>query len=84
VATAEYRYLISLNSYLFGFVDAGWAKNKYQSVNVSSNYISTGLGMLFETKFGLLNMSIAIGKQSDVDFNLGQSTKIHFGYINYF
>jgi outer membrane protein assembly factor BamA len=84
VATAEYRYLISLNSYLFGFVDAGWAKNRYQSVNVSSNYISTGLGLLFETKVGLLNMSVAIGKQSDTNFNLGQSTKIHFGYINYF
>ncbi len=84
VATAEYRYLVSLNSYLFGFVDAGWVRNKYQSVDVNSNYISTGLGMLFETKFGLLNMSIAVGRQSDVDFNLGQSTKIHFGYINYF
>ena len=84
VATAEYRSLIGLNSYLFGFVDAGWVKTRYQSVNVSSNYISTGLGLLFETKLGLLNMSIAIGKQSDVNFNLSQATKIHFGYINYF
>lgn len=84
VATAEYRSLISLNSYLFGFVDAGWVKTKYQSVDVSSNYISTGLGLLFETKLGLINMSVAIGKQSDINFNLGQATKIHFGYINYF
>ncbi len=84
VATAEYRSLISLNSYLFGFVDAGWVKTKYQSVDVSGNYISTGLGLLFETKLGLINMSVAIGKQSDINFNLGQATKIHFGYINYF
>ncbi len=84
VVTAEYRSLIGLNSYLFGFVDAGWVKTKYQSVDVSSNYISTGLGLLFETKLGLLNMSVAIGKQSDVNFNLSQATKIHFGYINYF
>jgi len=84
VVTAEYRYLISLNSYLFGFVDAGWAKERYQSVNISNKYISTGLGLLFETKLGLLNMSVAIGKQSNTNFNFGQSTKIHFGYINYF
>jgi outer membrane protein assembly factor BamA len=84
VSTAEYRYLVGLNSYLFGFVDAGWVKNKYQAVNVANNFISTGIGILFETKLGLLNMSFAIGKRNDVNFNLSQSSKIHFGYINYF
>ena len=84
VATAEYRYLVGLNSYLFGFMDAGWATNKYQLVNISNNFISTGIGLVFETKLGLLNMSFAIGKRNDVPFNLSQSSKIHFGYINYF
>jgi hemolysin activation/secretion protein len=84
VSTAEYRYLVGLNSYLFGFIDAGWVKNKYQLVNVSNNFISGGIGILFETKVGLLNMSLAIGKRNDVNFNLSQSSKIHFGYINYF
>ena len=84
VATAEYRYLVGLNSYLFGFMDAGWATNKYQLVNISNNFISAGLGILFETKLGLLNFSFAIGKRNDVNFNLSQSSKIHFGYINYF
>jgi outer membrane protein assembly factor BamA len=84
VTTAEYRYLVGLNSYLFSFIDAGWAKNKYQSVNVSNNFISAGIGILFETKLGLLNMSFAVGKRNDVNFNLSQSSKIHFGYINYF
>ncbi len=84
VSTAEYRYLVGLNSYLFGFIDAGWVKNKYQLVNVSNNFISGGIGILFETKLGLLNMSLAIGKRNDVNFNLSQSSKIHFGYINYF
>ena len=84
VTTAEYRYLVGLNSYLFTFVDAGWVKNKYQSVNVANNFISTGIGVVFETKLGLLNMSFAIGKRNDVDFNLSQASKIHFGYVNYF
>src|SRR5205823_11828777 len=44
VATCEYRYLLGLNSYLFTFIDAGWVKNKYQDINTSNNFISTGLG----------------------------------------
>lgn len=84
VTTAEYRYLVGINSYLFTFIDAGWVKNKYQAVDVSNKFVSTGIGILFETKLGLLNMSFAIGKRNDVNFNLSQGAKIHFGYINYF
>jgi len=84
VFTAEYRYLLGLNSFMFGFVDAGWAKNKFQDINVSNNFISTGIGLLFETKFGLLNMSFAVGKRNDVNLDLKNASKIHFGYINYF
>ena len=84
VLTAEYRYLVALNSYLFSFIDAGWTKNKYQLVNISNKFISTGIGMVFETKLGLLNLSFAVGKRNDVNFNLSQGAKIHFGYINYF
>ncbi len=84
VPTAEYRYLIGLNSYLYGFIDAGWTKSKYQSQNFANSFISSGLGLLFETKLGLLNMSFAIGKRNDVNFNLSNAAKIHFGYINYF
>jgi outer membrane protein assembly factor BamA len=84
VLTAEYRYLLGLNSYMFGFADAGWARNKFQDTDVSNSFISTGIGLLFETKFGLLNMSFAVGKRSDVAFDLRGAAKIHFGYINYF
>ncbi len=84
VATAEYRYIFDLNSYLFFFVDAGITKNKYQSVNVNNQFIGTGLGLVYETKLGLLNLSYAIGKRDDVKFTLKGSSKIHIGYINYF
>jgi outer membrane protein assembly factor BamA len=84
VATVEYRYLVGLNSYLFCFTDAGWVKNKFQEVDVNSNYQSAGLGMLFETKAGLINISFAVGKRSDTNFDLRRASKIHFGYINYF
>ena len=84
VATAEYHYLVGLNSYFLGFFDAGWVKNKYQLVDVNNNFASAGIGLVFETKVGLLNLSFAVGKRNDVPFNLSQSSKIHFGYINYF
>ena len=84
VLTAEYRYRLALNSFLFGFVDAAWVRNKYQEVNVKNTFIGTGLGLAFETKFGLLNISYAIGKRDDVKFSLREASKIHFGYVNYF
>jgi len=70
VGSVEYRYRLSLNSNLFGFVDVGVVKNKFQSINVNNNFLGTGLGLLFETKFGLLNLSYAIGKRNDIKFNI--------------
>jgi outer membrane protein assembly factor BamA len=84
VLTAEYRYRLALNSYMFGFVDGGWVKNKHQAINLNNNFIGLGLGLAFETRFGLLNISYAAGKRDDVKLNLREASKIHFGYVNYF
>lgn len=84
VFTAEYRILVSLNSYLAFFSDAGMAKNKYQSVNVNNSFYSAGVGIVYETKLGLLNFSYAVGKRDDVRFSLREGSKVHFGYVNYF
>lgn len=84
VLTAEYRYRLALNSFLFGFIDGGLVKSKYQSVDLKHSFISAGLGLAFETKFGLLNISYAAGKRNDIKFNLREASKIHFGYVNYF
>ncbi|MEP6616285.1 MAG: BamA/TamA family outer membrane protein [Ginsengibacter sp.] len=84
VFTIEYRYLVGINSYLFGFTDIGFTKTKFQSTDVSNSFIGTGLGLAFETKFGLLNVSYAVGKRNDVKLNVREASKIHFGYINYF
>lgn len=84
VFTGEYRYLIGTNSYLFTFADIGLTKNKYQDLNVNNQFTGAGLGILFETKAGLLNLSFALGKRNDFKFNIRESSKIHFGYINYF
>lgn len=84
VATAEFRALISADAYFFTFVDAALVNAKYQSVKASNNFLSAGAGLYLQTKAGLLNLSLAIGKRNDLVFNIRQAAKIHFGYINYF
>ncbi|HMG82904.1 MAG TPA: hypothetical protein VK559_07700 [Ferruginibacter sp.] len=84
VTTAEYRFLVGQNSYIFSFVDAGWTKAQYQDFKQNDTYVGLGLGLVFETKVGLLNVSYAVGIADNIPFNLSQASKIHFGYINYF
>lgn len=81
--TAEYRYLVGQNSFFFAFVDAGWTNNTQPSVRKKNTFIGAGLGLAFETKAGIFNISYAAGKRNDVKFDLRQS-KIHLGYVNFF
>ena len=83
VGTLEYRYLIGLNSFFFGFVDGGWARNNSRSSKITHGYFGTGLGLALETKSSLFTIAWAVGKRDDTPFNLRQS-KIHFGFVNYF
>ncbi len=82
VGTAEYRYLIGVNSNFFAFIDGGWAKNPLEGSR-GHTYIGTGLGMSFETKAGIFNLALALGKRDDTQLNLRQS-KVHLGFVNYF
>ncbi|MFT3749245.1 MAG: hypothetical protein QM768_13050 [Agriterribacter sp.] len=85
VITAEYRFFIGLNSYFFGFADGGWAKNElYTAINQTAHtYMGFGVGMAFETKAGIFNLSYAVGKRDDVPLNFRQA-KIHFGLVSLF
>lgn len=83
VGTFEYRYLIGLNSFFYGFIDGGWGRNNSHSANYTHTYIGTGLGLALETKAGIFNLAWAVGKRDDTQFNLRQS-KIHFGFVNFF
>jgi len=83
IGTFEYRYLVGQNSYFFAFTDGGWGRNNSQNIDVHYTYFGTGLGLAFETKAGIFNLAWAVGKRSDLEFNLRQS-KIHFGFLSYF
>ncbi|RYG24045.1 MAG: hypothetical protein EOO01_43750, partial [Chitinophagaceae bacterium] len=52
INTVEFRYLIGVNSYLFMFADMAWAKNTVSDLN--NRFFGAGLGLVFETKLGLL------------------------------
>jgi outer membrane protein assembly factor BamA len=83
VGTLEYRYLIGQNSFIFSFVDYGWAANNVPGYSMNSTYLGFGVGLAFETKAGIFNMSYALGKAADNSLNLRQA-KIHLGYLNFF
>ena len=83
VGTFEYRYLVAQNSFLFTFIDYGWAKNNISNYNLNHTYLGVGLGMAFETKAGIFNISYAVGKRDDTDLSL-RNAKIHLGYVNFF
>jgi hypothetical protein len=83
VGTLEYRYLIGMNSFLFTFLDYGWAKNNVPDFTSNSTYMGIGLGMAFETKAGIFNISYALGRQDDNAFSFKEA-KIHLGYVNFF
>jgi hemolysin activation/secretion protein len=83
VSSLEYRYLIGMNSFLFSFIDGGWAKNDVPGYASNNNYLGIGLGLAFETKAGIFNMSYAVGKTGSNPFEFSQA-KIHLGYVNFF
>lgn len=83
VATVEYRFLLPGNSYFFGFTDVGYSQYDVQNIKFNHTYLGVGLGLNFETKTGIFNLSYAAGKRNDLPLDMRQS-KIHFGYVTVF
>ncbi len=83
VATAELRFLISLNSYLYAFGDFAYVENKTPDIRNFDRPMGMGAGITFETKVGLFGFSLAVGKQQNNPFDF-RSVKTHFGYVSLF
>jgi outer membrane protein assembly factor BamA len=83
IGTLEPRYLLSQNSYFFLFSDVGIIQRDYPGLNRQDNPFSVGLGMVFETKAGLFNISYAAGTIGNTGIQF-RNSKIHFGYVNFF
>lgn len=83
VMTGEFRYLIGMNAFLSAFTDAGWAAQKVSGVNRDVFHAGAGMGLMLETKSGMLNLSYAVGKREGQPFSLRQA-KIHVGFVSIF
>ena len=83
LGTIEYHYLLSVNSYVYGFGDFAYLYNPYSSLKQPSPYVGFGAGITFETKAGIFGVNYALGKAPGNPVDL-RAAKIHFGYLNYF
>lgn len=85
VGTAEFRLLLSDNSYFSApFIDVGYVdRDLGGGTSIQELAIGIGAGLVFETKVGLFNFSIASGRNSDQGFDFGRP-KAHFGFSSLF
>jgi len=71
----EYRYLLSLNSRAFVFVDYGYAESSEQ---VNGRLFSVGLGLRLNTKLGIIGIDYGLGYENEKLRNPLDGI-IHFG-----
>ncbi len=83
MSTLEYRILIGEKSWLYSFADAAWLDNSFAEEVAVRYPLGLGAGITFETRAGILNMSLGYG------FLRGQPTdgyrpRVHIGLISLF
>jgi len=83
VLSAEFRFLLSRNSFFQVFMDAAYVEDRTLDKFRKDFPYGFGAGITFETKAGMFAVSYALGSQqgNPVDF---RSSKVHFGYYNLF
>lgn len=74
VTTLEYHYSISQTSHTYTITDVAFLSNNL--TNSTTKLYGIGLGYYFNTKFSIINLSYAIGKNYKIPINLNNS-KIH-------
>jgi hypothetical protein len=84
IGDVEYRFLLSKNSYFYGFFNSAMVKEQGYYVYKKFDFpFGFGVGTTFETKVGLFQLTYALGKQEENPISF-KTSKIHFGYVNYF
>lgn len=83
IFTAEFRYLLSLNSYFSTFIDYGITYNEFRESGALDLPLGFGVGLSFQTTAGIFGIDVALGREQSnpVDF---RNTKTHFGFISLF
>ncbi len=79
--TLEYRLLLAENAYLsLPFIDFSFFQNQEKTWN---NTLGFGGGLSFETRAGILNLSLAVGRLNTQAFDLSRP-KVHIGFNSLF
>lgn len=81
IGSLEYRYMPNDGFYISLFGDYGFVENKSSGIN--ENLLGIGTGISFLTQLGVFNLSYAVGKQSETNFDF-RNSKIHFGILTRF
>jgi outer membrane protein assembly factor BamA len=84
ILTLEQRYLLGKNSFICFFGDGALVSNTIQNKKNNYQMLGIGTGITYETKAGILNLSLAFGSSNDRNFVIRESIKLHFGFINVF
>lgn len=79
--TVSYRLILGQNSYFsIPFIDYGYFRDEGGHWNQT---IGVGTGISFDTRAGLLNLSLAVGRLNEQSFDLGRP-KVHVGFNSLF
>lgn len=81
ITSLEYRFMPNDGFYVSAFGDYAFVENKATLLN--ENLLGVGVGISFLTQLGVFNLSYAVGKQSDTNFDF-RNSKIHFGILTRF
>lgn len=79
--TFEYRFQLERDSYLFGFFDAAYLRDRVRDTEQLP--LGTGIGMNYGTRAGILSVVYAVGRTADIPFQPARG-RIHVGLINRF
>lgn len=83
IFTAEYRFLLSKNSYFNAFTDVALVEDERSGAGNIDVPIGFGAGIALETKGGIFSLSYALGRNLDNNIQF-RNGKIHFGFVSIF
>lgn len=81
ILNLEYRYHLAQRSYLYSITDLAYVQNDI--INDNAQLFGFGIGYVFNTKSGAIDISYALGKQSDISVDF-QNSKFHIRLIQFF
>ena len=84
VSTAEFRLLLSQNSFLAVFTDYGYLENTTDRTRLFLRPWGLGAGLNFETQAGIFGISIAAGRRDAGQAVEWRAPKFHLGYVSLF